>query len=66
VPQPIVRKLNAAIVEALKQPDVSARLAGDGSTPIGSTPEQFNAHIKAEIAKWKRLVKEANLKLDSN
>ena len=66
VPQPIVRKLNAAIVEALRQPDVSARLAGDGSTPIGSSPEQFNAHIKAEIAKWKRLVKEANLKLDSN
>ena len=65
VPQPIVKKLNAAIVEALQQPDVSTRLAGDGSTPVGSSPQQFNAHIRSEIAKWKKLVKEANLRLDN-
>ena len=65
VPQPIVRKLNAAIVEALQQPDVATRLAADGSTPVGSSPEQFNAHIKSEISKWKKLVKEANLRLDN-
>jgi tripartite-type tricarboxylate transporter receptor subunit TctC len=63
VPKPIVSKLHAAIAEALKAPDVVTRLAGDGSTPVGSTPEQFNAHIRSEIAKWKRLVKDANLKL---
>ena len=63
VPKPIVMKLNAAIAEALKSPDVVARLSGDGSTPVGSSPEQFNAHIHSEIAKWKRLVKDANLKL---
>ena len=66
VPKPIVTKLNAAIVEALKAPDVVQRLATDGSTPVGSSPDQFNAHIKAEIAKWKRLVKEANLKLHTS
>jgi tripartite-type tricarboxylate transporter receptor subunit TctC len=65
VPQPIVRKLNAAIVEALRQQDVAQRLATDGSTPVGSSPEQFNAHIRAEIAKWKKLVKEANLALQN-
>ena len=64
VPKPIVRKLNAAIVEALQQPDVATRLAADGSTPVGSSPEQFNAHIKSEIAKWQRLVKEANLRFE--
>jgi tripartite-type tricarboxylate transporter receptor subunit TctC len=63
VPLPIVRKLNAAIGEALKQPDVVKRFAADGSTPVGSTPEQFSAHIKAEIAKWRKLAKEANLEL---
>ena len=52
----------AAIVEALKQPEVSSRLAADGSTPVGSSPEQFNAHIKAEVAKWSKLVKAANMK----
>jgi tripartite-type tricarboxylate transporter receptor subunit TctC len=63
VPQPIIRKLSAAIGEALKQPDVGPRLAADGSTPVGSTPEQFNAHIRAEIAKWRKLVKDAALVL---
>ena len=63
VPKPIVMKLNGAIVEALKMPDVANRLATDGSTPVGSSPEQFNAHIRSEIAKWKRLVKDAGLQL---
>ena len=63
VPKPIIQKLHGGIVEALKQPDVVQRLSTDGSTPVGSTPEQFNTHIRAEVAKWKRLVKEAGLKL---
>ncbi len=63
VPKPLVTKLNLAIVEALKMPDVINRLASDGSIPVGSSPEQFSAHIRSEIAKWKRLVKEADLKL---
>jgi tripartite-type tricarboxylate transporter receptor subunit TctC len=63
VPVPIVRKLSAAIAEAVKSPDVAKRLAADGSTPVGSAPEQFSAHIKSEIAKWRKLVKEAKLEL---
>ena len=63
VAKPIINKLNGAIVEALKQPDVVNRLATDGSTPVGSSPEQFTAHIRSEIAKWKRLVKDAKLEL---
>ena len=63
VPAPIVRKLNAAINEALKSPDVVKRFAADGSTPTGSTPQQFSAHIQSEIAKWRKLVKEAKLEL---
>lgn len=66
VPQSIVRKLNAAIVEAVNQPDVATRLAADGSIPVGSSPEQFNTYIRSEIAKWKRLVQEANLQLENN
>jgi tripartite-type tricarboxylate transporter receptor subunit TctC len=63
VPAPIVRKLNAAINEALKSPDVVKRFSADGSTPTGSTPEQFSAHIRSEIAKWRKLVTEAKLEL---
>jgi tripartite-type tricarboxylate transporter receptor subunit TctC len=64
VPQAIVKKLSDAMIEGLQQPETAARLAGDGSIPVGSSPAQFTAHIKSEIAKWKRLVKEANLKME--
>ena len=63
VPKPIVQKLREGIVKILEQPDVAKRLASEGSTPVGSTPEQFDAHIKSEIAKWRNLVKEAKLDL---
>ena len=63
VPAPVLRKLNAAINEALKSPDVIKRFAADGSTATGSTPEQFATHIRSEIAKWRKLVKEAKLEL---
>ncbi len=63
VPRPIVAKLSAAMAEALKSPEVVQRLRGDGSTPVGSSPEQFSAHIKSEITKWRKLVKDAGLKL---
>ena len=62
-PKSIVMKLNGAMVEALREPDVAKRLAGDGSTPVGSSPGEFNAHIRSEINKWKKLAKEANLQL---
>jgi len=63
VPMAIVRKLNAAIAEAVKSPEVAKRLVAEGSTPVGSTPEQFSVHIKSEIAKWRKLAKEAKLEL---
>jgi len=55
-PMPVVRKLHAGVVEAIKSPDVVQRLAADGSTVVGSTPEEFAAHIKAELAKWRKVL----------
>jgi len=63
VPRAIVNKVQVAIAEALKSPDLATRLAADGSVPVGSTPDQFNAHIKSEIAKWRKLAKDAKLEL---
>ncbi len=65
VPRAIVNKLSEAMAQALKEPDVTKRLAADGSIPIGSSPDQFSAHIKSEIAKWQRLVKDAKLDMQS-
>jgi tripartite-type tricarboxylate transporter receptor subunit TctC len=64
VPAPIVKKLNAGINEALKSDEVVKRFSADGSTPKGSTPQEFSKHIATEIAKWKKLVKAAGLTLE--
>lgn len=63
VPAPIVNKLSQAIAESVKSPETAQRLAADGSTPVGSTPQQFSAHIASEVEKWKKLVRDAKLVL---
>jgi tripartite-type tricarboxylate transporter receptor subunit TctC len=63
VPAAIVAKLNAGVREALKAPDVVKRMGADGSIPSPSSPEQFGAHVRSEIAKWRKLAKEAKLEL---
>jgi tripartite-type tricarboxylate transporter receptor subunit TctC len=63
VPAAISKKLYVAIAEALKSPDVAQRLTADGSDLVGSTPEEFGAYIDADIAKWRKLIREANLTL---
>jgi tripartite-type tricarboxylate transporter receptor subunit TctC len=60
----IIAKLNAAALFMLALPDVKERLAQDGSEPMGNTPAEFGAYIKAEIAKWTAVVKAANVKAD--
>jgi len=63
VPRPIVAKLQAAMADTLKVPEIVQRLGTDGSTPVGTRPEQFHAHLQAEISRWRRLVKDAGLAL---
>jgi tripartite-type tricarboxylate transporter receptor subunit TctC len=54
--------LNGEIVKILEQPDVREKLLAQGLEPIGGTPEQFGAYIKAEIAKWANVVKASGAK----
>ena len=63
-PKPIVDRLNAEANRALGNSEMKAKLAEDGSTPLGGTPEQFAAFIKSEHAKWGAAVRDANIKLD--
>jgi tripartite-type tricarboxylate transporter receptor subunit TctC len=62
-PKGIVNRLAAETQRILKLPDVHERIAALGAEPVGSTPEQFAAHIKSEIAKWAKVIKEANVEL---
>jgi len=63
IPKPVINKIRDAIVVALQDPAVAKRLAADGSTPVGSTPAEFSAHIRSEVNKWRALAKAAGLKL---
>jgi tripartite-type tricarboxylate transporter receptor subunit TctC len=63
-PRTIIDKLNVEIVRILRSPDVQTRLAADGSEAVGSTPDQFGAHIKAEVAKWRKVIQEAGIKAE--
>jgi tripartite-type tricarboxylate transporter receptor subunit TctC len=51
-------------VRILKTPTVQERLAQDGALPAPSTPEEFAAFIKSEIAKWAKVVQAANIRID--
>ena len=63
-PVPILVKLNRDLVRIVSSPDTKARLIEMGNTPVGSTREEFAAFMKAEIAKWTKIVKEANVQVD--
>ena len=61
---PIIDKLSAELARAAKAPDVISRLAPDGAQPIGSTPETLRNFIVSDIARWRKVVKDAGIKLE--
>ena len=63
VAKPIVDKLATEHQRILKLPDVSERFASLGAESVGDRPEQFAAFIKSEIAKWAKVIKDANVEL---
>jgi tripartite-type tricarboxylate transporter receptor subunit TctC len=60
-PAPVVTRLNQEIVAVLALPDVRQQFASFDLEPVGNSPEQMASHIKAELVKWGRVVKEAKL-----
>lgn len=62
-PKAIVMRLSAENARILKLPDVSKRISELGADPVGSTPEEFVALIQSEIAKWAKVIKDANVEL---
>jgi tripartite-type tricarboxylate transporter receptor subunit TctC len=63
-PQAIIDRINKAAVNVLAQPDVKEKLLGQGAEAVGDTPAQLSGVVKKEIAKWKQVVKSANIKVD--
>ncbi len=63
-PQALVKQISAAIAKALQHADVQQRLRTDGTEPVGSSPEAFGATIKADAAKWAKLIRTAGIRVD--
>ena len=60
-PKEVVAALNKAAVEALKDPDVVAKLSSQGAILVGDTPDEFRAFIASETAKWAKVIKDAGV-----
>ena len=61
-PKDVLARLNAEAVKALRSPDVADKLSGQGAEPAPGSPGDFAAFIRAEIDKWSKVVKAANMK----
>jgi tripartite-type tricarboxylate transporter receptor subunit TctC len=56
-PQPIVDKLNTAVNEAIKRPEIIKLWAAQGAVPLSMTPEAFDKFLRGDIVKWAEVVK---------
>ena len=63
-PRDIVNRLSSETAKALQSKDISEKFLALGADPVASTPEQFIAFLKAELAKWAKVVKESGAKLE--
>jgi tripartite-type tricarboxylate transporter receptor subunit TctC len=62
-PGDVILRLHREVARVVKLPDVAEGLAKQGADPVGSTPEQFTAFIRSEIAKWQKVVKQSGIEL---
>jgi tripartite-type tricarboxylate transporter receptor subunit TctC len=63
-PRTVIMKLNGEIRRALQLPEIGARLAAEGSEAGATTPDEFGAFIRREIAKWRQVVKTSGIKIE--
>ena len=63
-PRDVVMKLNAEILRAMSSPEVKAVLSRSAIEPVGSSPEELAKFMKSELAKWAKVVREANIQVE--
>ena len=63
-PPAIIDRVHGAVVKALAKPEVKSRLAGMGADPVGSSPAEFTAFVKSEIAAWGKLIRDVGITVE--
>ena len=64
MPAPLLARIHAAAAEALRHGETAQRLAAIGLTPVGNSPTEYRAFQEAEIARWREVVRTANIRVD--
>ena len=64
IPTPIVSRLHADIVKGLAEADLQERFRSLGATPVGSTPAELAAHVRAELARWTKVIKAGKITVE--
>jgi tripartite-type tricarboxylate transporter receptor subunit TctC len=62
LPDPLLRRIHAAVVAALRSPEVTEKLLQQGMTPVGSAPEEFAAYLRREGEKWGEIIRARNIR----
>jgi tripartite-type tricarboxylate transporter receptor subunit TctC len=63
-PREVVMRLNSEFAKVMADPTIRQRLSESGFEPQTSSPEQFSAYMKSEIAKWEKVIRDSNISLD--
>jgi tripartite-type tricarboxylate transporter receptor subunit TctC len=61
IPAAVVSRLHADIIKGLADPGLRESFRSLGATPVGSTPAELGAHVRAELARWTRVIKTAKI-----
>ncbi|MGD9941869.1 MAG: Bug family tripartite tricarboxylate transporter substrate binding protein [Burkholderiaceae bacterium] len=63
-PDDILLRLQNEVSKAVNSPEMRDKMLSEGMVPVGSTPEQFRGYIKSETARWDKIIKDANIRVE--
>jgi tripartite-type tricarboxylate transporter receptor subunit TctC len=63
-PKAAIDRLSREIIAIVRAPEITSRLNDEAVIPVGSTPAEFSAHIRNELARWAKTIKQAGLAIE--